>query len=172
MPWQSLGRLADAARWGGVLLFTVVAALPAAGETSPFEALVGSWSGTGFVKISGGGRERIKCNASWELPNPSRVEAQLTCASSSYKIVVSAHLEYRDGAITGAWHEATRDVEGSISGRAEGSRLLLSMSGIIVATLTIDTNGDRQSVLIQLQGAKFESASANMTRNISTAKPK
>jgi hypothetical protein len=172
MRWQSLGRLAHRAGWSGVLLCAVLIALPASGETSPFEALVGSWSGTGFVKIRGGGREKIKCNATWELPEPSRVTAQLTCASSSYKIVVSAHLEYRDGVITGAWSEATRDVEGKISGRAEGNRLLLSMSGIITATLTIDTNGDHQSVLIQLQGAKFESASATMTRSASAAKPK
>ena len=169
MVWQSLRRLASMA---AILLCAVLIALPAAGETSPLEALAGSWSGTGVVKVSGGGREHGKCNASWELPTPSRVTVQLTCASESYKVVVSGHLEYRDGLITGGWSEATRDVGGTISGRAEGNRLQLDISGIVTATLTIDTEGDHQSILIQLQGGKFESGSATMTRKVSVAKPK
>ena len=60
-------------RWSGVMLCAALIPLSAAGETNPFEALVGSWSGTGLVKMTGGARERGKCNATWELPSPSRV---------------------------------------------------------------------------------------------------
>lgn len=139
-------------------------ASPVHGQSGPFAYLAGSWSGAGIVKMTEGGSERIKCKALYEVPGGSTVTIRLTCASDTYKIELSGTLQERDGAITGSWSEATRKVEGSLSGRISGNQITLSTSGIIAGTLTLTTSGNRQTALLQPQGAKVRSVSITMTR--------
>jgi hypothetical protein len=139
-------------------------AWPIHGQSGPFDYLTGSWSGTGVVKMTEGGSERIKCKALYELPGSSTVRIRLTCASDTYKIELSGSLQERDGAITGSWSEATRKVEGSLSGRVSGNQIVLTTSGIVAGTLTLTTTGNRQTALLQPQGAKVRSVSITMTR--------
>src|SRR6516225_2191674 len=94
----------------------LLATVPASGG-GLFDYLVGTWSGAGTVKLTEGGREKIKCKAIYEVPESTTVKLHLTCASDTYKITLEGTMHYRDGAITGTWRETTRDVEGGFTGR-------------------------------------------------------
>jgi hypothetical protein len=156
-PVASLASLALA-------IAVLLAALPAAGGAGLFDYLVGTWSGTGTVKLTEGGREKIKCKAAYEVPESTRVNLHLTCASDTYKITLNGTMQYRDGVITGTWGETTRDVEGSFTGRVNGNQIVLNTSGIIAAALTVTTTGPSQTVVLKIEGAKVSSVSITLKR--------
>jgi hypothetical protein len=148
------------------LLLTALAASGA----GLFDYLVGTWSGTGTVKLTDGGREKIKCKASYAVPESAIVKISLTCASEIYKITLEGTMQYRDGVITGTWRETTRDVEGSFTGRVNGNQILLNTSGIIAAALTVTTTGPTQTVVLKLEGAKVSSVTITLKREDGTAR--
>jgi hypothetical protein len=62
-------------------------------------------------------------------------------------------------------------VEGTLSGSVDGNRILLTVSRLFPATVTIITSGDQQTALLQAQGTKVESILVIFTRdNVSEKK--
>jgi hypothetical protein len=157
---------------GGLMLAAalLLAALPASGETGLFDYLIGTWSGTGTVKLVEGGREKIKCRATYEVPESTTAKLRLTCASDTYKITLTGSMQYRDGVITGSWTEITRNVEGTFTGRINGNQIVLNTSGIIAAVLTVTTTGPSQTVVLKLEGAKVSSVSITLKREDGTVR--
>jgi hypothetical protein len=171
MSWRSTRDGAGGfVRTAAGLAFLLVAS-PVLGQSGPFDGLAGSWSGTGTVKLTEGGRQRIRCKSAYQLPDRTALALRLTCASDTYKITLIGTMEYRDGAVTGSWSEETRKVEGKFSGRLNGNQMILNTSGVIAATLTVTTTGPRQTVLLQLQGAKVNNVSITMAREETPEKP-
>jgi hypothetical protein len=157
--------------WGSCLVFFLLIGSPLYGQSNPFEVLLGSWSGSGTVKFTDGGREQIKCNAVWELPDSSTATARVTCVGRPHKGTIQSTVRYHDGLIGGSWSETTREVEGTLSGRIDGNRILLTVSRLFPATVTIITSADQHSGLLQAQGTKVESISVIFTRdNVSEKK--
>ena len=74
---------------------------------SPFAALAGNWSGGGVLQSADGTQERLRCRAGYDVGG---VELRLTlrCASASYNFDLTSDVQYRGGAITGSWREASR----------------------------------------------------------------
>jgi hypothetical protein len=157
---------------GGLVLAAalLLGALPASGETGLFDYLIGTWSGTGTVKLLEGGREKIKCRATYEVPESTTAKLRLTCASDTYKITLTGSMQYRNGVITGSWTETTRNVEGSFTGRINGNQIVLNTSGIIAAVLTVTTTGPSQTVVLKLEGAKVSSVSITLKRENGTVR--
>ena len=112
------------------IAFLLVASA-AHGQSGSFKSLAGSWSGSGIVKLTEGGSERIKCKAIYQLADRSTVTLRLTCASDTYKIALSGTMHDREGAIAGSWSESTRKVEGMLSGRVRDNKIVLKTSGVI-----------------------------------------
>ena len=170
MPIRSSMRIAR--RLAGLALTAalLLAVLPTCGAAGLFDYLVGTWSGTGTVKLTEGGREKIKCKASYAVPESTTVRLHLTCASDTYKITLEGTMKYRDGVITGSWRETTRDVEGSFTGRVNGNQIVLNTSGVIAAALTVTTTGPSQTVVLKLEGAKVSSVSITLKREGGTAR--
>jgi hypothetical protein len=143
-----------AAAVAGVLLFSADGAHSQA--AGPFSALHGSWSGSGTIKKSSGGSERIRCRSSYE-PSGASLALRMRCASDSYNIDLSASVAYEAGAISGSWQESTRNVSGSISGQASGGgshvQAVASAPGI-TSTITVRTSGGHQSVSIITPGTE------------------
>ena len=157
--------------WGSYLVFFLLTGSPLYGQSNPFEVLLGSWSGSGTVKFTDGGREQITCNAVWELPDSSTATARTTCVGRLHKGTILSTLRHHDGLIGGSWSETTRDVEGTLSGSVDGNRILLTVSRLFPATVTIITSGDQQTALLQAQGTKVESILVIFTRdNVSEKK--
>jgi hypothetical protein len=120
----------------------------------PFAALAGSWRGSGFVRMSQGETERIRCVATYDVPTARDLQLRIRCASDAYNFDLTGSLSDRGGALSGSWSEATRGISGTISGRAGGSEIrAIAESPSFSAGLTLVTQSKRQSVTILPQGA-------------------
>ncbi len=160
-----------------VLAFTALAgfssvtqntlAFCAEGDTRPFTSMVGSWLGDGTVTSSKGVSEHIRCRAKYSVsPSGADLHQVLRCASDSYKFDVSTDVVYEDGAVSGTWAEANRNVTGHVSGRIDGARIQATIVGPnFSARLVVNTRGDRQSVSIEPKDVDVTSVSINLRRS-------
>jgi hypothetical protein len=122
----------------------------------PFENLAGRWNGSGTINLSSGVHEPIKCRAAYDVLDQLRsLELNIHCASDSYQFNLLANAKYNAGVISGSWSESTRNIAGTISGKAVGNRFeVMAESSTFSASLKLTTRGDRQSVVIQSKKAQ------------------
>jgi len=138
----------------------------ASAAPGPFAPLAGSWSGVGAVTLAGGGRERIRCRAVYEVGSDGRdMRQDLRCASDSYRFMLKGDMSVQDGGgVTGRWTEASRNAGGHITGRITDGHLRGLIEGTgFSATVNVQTSGDRQSVSLTSH-AEVRSVSINMKR--------
>jgi hypothetical protein len=121
-----------------------------------FEKLAGQWSGNGTIDLSNGAQESIRCRAAYDvLEQQNSLQLNIRCASETYNFDLRASAKHSAGAISGTWSESSRNVAGTISGKAAGDRFeVLAKGPSFSAHLTLITRNDRQSVIIQSQEAK------------------
>src|SRR6195256_181460 len=146
------GHAIKAASVGAALLLSVSASN--AQSSGPFAGFDGSWSGTGTVALSDGSTERIRCKADYKVNgNGLGLKQSLHCASDSYKFDLSSEVTSQGDRISGNWSEASRNIFGNLQGTAGGGRIDGSVepSGF-PATLTLQTTGNKQTVLISSKG--------------------
>ncbi len=137
-----------------------------AAPASPFIAMAGTWSGGGVISTTDGQQEQLRCRASYDVDGAGeQLRLNLTCASASYKFDLASEVEYRGGAITGSWTEASRNASGTLSGRAAGDHVEAAARGdSFSANLSLTTRGGRQTVSIQPQGGNITSVSLALNR--------
>src|SRR5690349_4238198 len=100
------------------LVIIALAATPASSETamSPFRAMAGNWVGGGIIVMASGQQERMRCRASYGITvDADQLRLNLRCASDSYNFDLTSEVQYRGGAISGGWTEASRNASGTIS---------------------------------------------------------
>lgn len=133
---------------------------------SPFRALAGSWAGGGVISMASGEQERLRCRASYDVDGAgTALRLNLKCASDSYNFDLSSAVDYRGGAISGEWTEASRNASGTIEGRAAGDRIEAEASGpTFSANLSLTTRGNRQMVTIRPQGGDISAVSLELSR--------
>jgi hypothetical protein len=135
-----------------------------AAVSSPFAALAGSWSGGGVLSTSDGNQEPLRCRAAYDVGGPE-LHLNLKCASASYSFDLASDVQYRGGAISGEWSEASRNASGTISGRAVGDRIEAAAEGQnFSAGLSLTTRGNRQIVSIRPQGTNITEVSLELNR--------
>jgi hypothetical protein len=139
----------------------VIAAAP-----SPFAAMAGSWSGGGVLSTTDGAQERLRCRASYDVTSSgAALRLNLKCASQSYNFDLASDVQYRGGAISGSWSEASQNASGSLSGRAVGDRIEAAARGqTLSVNLSMTTRGGRQSVSIRPQGTNVTAVSLELDR--------
>ena len=129
----------------------------AAASTGPFADFDGAWTGEGTVTLQNGSKERLRCRATYQVRGVSAadLDLKLVCASDSYKFDFTGNARAQDdGAISGRWTETSRNVGGSVTGTARGSRIqVLIESQAFSADLMMVTRGGRQSVSMQSRAA-------------------
>ncbi|WGS23445.1 MULTISPECIES: hypothetical protein [unclassified Bradyrhizobium] len=138
-----------------------------AAPASPFLAMAGSWSGGGTLTTSDGMQERLRCRARYDVAGTgAELSLSLRCASPSYNFDLASNVEYRGGAISGAWTEASRNASGTISGRAIGDHVEAAARGNnFSANLSLTTRGGRQSVSIRPDpSSNVRAVSLSLTR--------
>jgi len=144
--------------------------LPTAGAqaaiASPFATMAGSWSGDGVLSTTDGGQERLRCRASYDVAGTgTQLRLNLKCASESYNFDLASEVQYRGGAISGSWTEASRNASGTLSGRATGDRIEAAARGDnFSANLSLTTRGGRQTVSIQPEGTNVTAVSLALNR--------
>jgi hypothetical protein len=160
-------RLALAA--SGLAAMVTLAAPPTRAQgAGPFEALAGSWSGSGIVNTSDGLRERVRCVAKYVSQDSGHgVRIDLRCASDSYKVEFSGSIVQSGDSLSGNWFESTNRVGGKISGRANGSGNQINVRAdgdTFTALLSVKTQGTRQTFSMESPGAKLSEFSIALNR--------
>lgn len=119
-------------------------------QSAPFTGFAGNWSGKGTVTLSDGSKENIRCKASYRVDGRGTAMNQnLQCASASYRFDLSSDVASHGNKITGHWSEASRNLFGSLHGRAEDGEIdVFAQAAGFTANLTIRIQGNRQSVTI------------------------
>src|SRR3954469_4622261 len=101
------------------LLLLAFLSLPGSAQAampSPFAAMAGSWSGGGVLSTTDGGQERLRCRASYDVAGTgAELRLNLRCASASYNFDLAGDVQYRGGAISGSWSEASRNASGTVA---------------------------------------------------------
>jgi hypothetical protein len=154
------------ARAGLVLAAVGLTAVAAQAASSPFRSMAGSWSGGGTLSMASGEREPLRCRASYDVAGGGdALRLNLRCASASYNFDLASNVEYRGGAISGEWTEASRNASGTIAGRAAGDHIEAAASGQnFSANLSLTTRGNRQTVSIRPQGTDVSAVSLALDR--------
>jgi hypothetical protein len=137
-----------------------------AAVASPFAAMAGSWSGDGVLSTTDGGQERLRCRASYDVAgNGAELRLNLRCASESYNFDLASEAQYRGGAISGSWSEASRNASGTLSGRGNGDHIDVAARGdSFSANLSLTTRGRQQTVSIRPQGTNISAVSLALNR--------
>ena len=121
-------------KFGAISLVVGIAILSSQPRTASADALaafVGSWSGSGTITVQDGTRERIRCRGAHKSNQSNgTLTLGLRCASDSYKFELQSDITYDGGNISGSWNEVTRQVHGSISGRATSNQIQAQASAI------------------------------------------
>ena len=103
----------------GALTFLVPVS-PVKADPGPFNTLLGSWGGSGEIRLDKGRKERIKCNA-YYTGGGSDLGLAIRCQSDNYKIEIRSKLSYSGGRLSGNWEERTFNASGTASGTAYGT---------------------------------------------------
>ena len=133
---------------------------------SPFTAMAGTWTGGGVVHSSDGTQERLRCRAGYNVGEVgAEMRLNLRCASASYNFDLTSDVQYRGGAISGQWTEASHNASGSISGRASGDHVEAAARGQnFSANLSLTTRGNQQTVSIRPEGTDVRAVSLALER--------
>jgi hypothetical protein len=131
-----------------------------------FAGLAGAWNGSGRIEMQNGNGERIRCRARYSVSQAGEVLVQdLRCASDSYKFDVNSTSQSDGGSLSGTWTELTRNVTGTLSGRASGGSFQARVTALgFSAGLTVNTAGNTQSVTIIPEGNEVRSVVVTMKR--------
>ena len=134
-------------------------------QSAPFAGFAGNWSGKGTVTLSDGSKENIRCKASYRVDRRGAAMNQnLHCASASYRFDLSSDIVSQGSVINGQWSEASRNLSGSLHGRAKGGAVEVSVHAAgFAANLTIRAQDARQSVLMTSEG-EIRNVSITMAR--------
>lgn len=126
-------------------------------QASPFTGLEGAWSGTGTITLASGAKEPIRCRATYAVvPSGEGLQQSLRCASDSYRFELGSNVVHRAGAVSGTWNETTRNVGGSVAGRASAGQIQVRVDAPgFSADLTMVTKGNRQQVTLRSQSTEL-----------------
>lgn len=117
-----------------------------------YSALKGSWSGSGSVRTKNGQREKLRCTAYYTPQGTTGAGMAIRCASKSANFHMRGSLR-GTSAVSGTWEERTFNATGSVSGRATGSTLRLSIRGSVSGSLSITLRGNTKSVSLSTGNA-------------------
>jgi hypothetical protein len=149
----------------GVVAGLALSASASLAQTSPFAGFAGNWSGKGTVTLTDGSKENIRCRASYRVNvTGTALKQNLRCASDSYQFDLSSDVVSDGDQLTGNWSEASRNLFGSVRGRASGGEIEVFVEAAgFAANLSLRTRGNKQSVSITSKG-EIRNVSITMTR--------
>jgi hypothetical protein len=129
-----------------------------------FDALLGTWSGSGQVRYQSGDTEGIRCNA-YYTGGGAKLALAIRCKSASNDIEIRGALTQQGEKVSGTWEERTFNASGEASGRMAAGRLNLSIAGGgFSGTMSVSYGGPRQTVAITTQGIPMKSVSVTLTK--------
>jgi hypothetical protein len=142
---------------------------PAAGmaqAVGPFSKFDGSWQGSGEVVGADGRHERITCRAEYSIQEGGAALSQsLVCASDSYRVDISSYAVANGHDVQGHWQEATRQVQGDLTGHITDGNFEGNVVGpSFTAQTSIRTVGRKQEVNISPKGGDVANVDIVLSR--------
>jgi hypothetical protein len=131
-----------------------------------FTTLDGNWNGSGTITMADGKSERLRCRVDYNVNSAgSSLKQALSCASDSYKFDLASTVDEKSGSLSGYWTEKNRNINGKLSGKGNASEIaaLVEASGFI-ATLSIKTRGDKQTVYIKSPSTDIRDINVSLNR--------
>lgn len=148
-----------------VAMASAIGSLPASPAPSSFLPFIGSWTGTGQVRLEDGRSEQIKCRA-YYTDRPSGMGIALKCASGGSKIDLRAQLQSDGARIQGNWEERQYNAAGSIAGVAAGNKLSMTLDGGgLNAAVVVTTSGAAQTFSISTDAGMVRGAQIGLARD-------
>ena len=135
--------------------------------TSPFDALVGRWTGDGILGFKESKPERVKCRATYLLDpaSPNELKQTIRCATSSGAIEVISNLKEAAGKLSGHWKETIHNFEGDLTGDVTPKGFRIVVKGAdITANMDIIVRGTLQAVEIQFVNSSLVGLSMAMKK--------
>jgi hypothetical protein len=127
--------------------------------------LVGTWSGSGSVRLESGQSEAVRCRA-YYTDKGSDLGVALRCASAASKIDLRATLSAASNRVSGTWEERQFNASGSLSGTVAGNRMSLDMDGGgLKASVVVSTTGANQTLSITTLSGNFRSVTVAFARD-------
>jgi hypothetical protein len=145
-------------------LLVVLGAHQATADTGPFNALLGSWGGTGEYSLADGTRERIKCNA-YYTGGGTQLGMAIRCSSDNNKIEIRSKLNNSGGRLSGHWEERTYNAEGDAVGTATADSITLQISGAVTGNMLVAYTASSQTVTISTQGTALRAVNITLARS-------
>jgi hypothetical protein len=131
---------------------------------TPFQGLIGGWSGSGQIRYEDGQPESIRCTAYYSEADRS-LRLAIRCRGATNDVEVRGLLALRGDQLSGTWEERTFNVSGEARGRMSSGRISLSITGGAVSgSMSVTYGGSRQTVVISVQGVALRSVNVTMTR--------
>lgn len=161
---RSKAALRSIAALGLAALFMLPPWLNTYAQASPFDALLGSWRGSGQVQLSNGRNERLQCNVYYTGGGASLGMA-IRCQSESQNIEIRSKLSQSGGRVSGTWEERTFNAHGSAAGQIGSGKVSLRISGGITGSMQVSYNPTRQNVSISTAGGGLKSVSISLSRS-------
>ena len=132
-------------------------------EASPFDSLIGSWRGSGTVRLNTG-TERLSCNA-YYTGGGKQLGMAIRCTSPSGKVEIRSKLSLSGNRLSGHWEERTYNASGAASGTANPGRLSIRVSGTVRGSMVVRYTKSSQSVSISTSGSALQGVSIRLTRS-------
>ena len=151
--------------WRSVLGVTLAAVcFSAALAATPFDALIGAWSGSGQIRYQDGQSEPVRCTA-YYTEGGQRLRLAIRCKSTSNEIEIRGQLISRGETVTGTWEERTFHASGEASGRIANNRIILSVAGGgFSGSMSVSYGASRQIVVISTEGISMKSVNVTLTK--------
>ena len=131
--------------------------------TEAFNALKGSWSGSGRVSFSSGESEKLKCSARYS-GGGSNLNMTVKCASSSAQINLTGSLDASGNKVSGDWNESSYGLNGCASGSASGGNVRLKISGSANGYLTLNVSGGQHTIAMSTHGIPVSGVNVSLAR--------
>ena len=128
-----------------------------------FDALKGSWAGSGSVSFSGGESEKLRCTARYSGGGAS-LALNVKCASASAQINLTASLDAKGNKVSGDWSENSYGLSGDANGSVSGGSVRLKISGSASGYLTLNVSGSHHSIAMSTQGTSVAGVNVSLNR--------
>jgi hypothetical protein len=152
---------------GLVAVITSPIATASSEAAGAFANFTGSWSGSGQMRLEGGRTEALRCKAYYnDKSGGTSLGISLRCASSGARVELRANLTANGNRVSGDWEERQFNVGGRASGSASGNNISLAINGGgLTGSMSVTTNGSRQSVSITTENVALKGIQIGLSRD-------
>ena len=125
--------------------------------------LLGSWGGSGIMKLSDGSSQRIGCNG-YYTGGGSQLGMVIRCTSTDQKIEIRSKLSVNANRLSGSWVERTYNAEGQISGKISGHQMRMSIKGAVTGSMNVQFSKRSQKIAIRTNNIGMSSVNITLSR--------